>query len=398
MTPEQIAQNSKELSQTRRQRNALKALARQQSRQRPGASVSPRAMSSGIPLQEVYLLHHWKTSLASLITFSPGVQNPFHAYITPMITDSLSLRSSICSMAAYHLSILKGNPSLLTIATQHQTKAISLFRQTLVTGDIERPSVSLAINMILHMTDRLFSPSPGVIHLGGAKVILDRAGSNFWDCKASTFLLACCSYHDSIVSAFNRTPPVMGLGPNIPYREEMKRMGALRALWETLGRISSMCRLDGFLLYGKGEEIECTLWAIHRLTICEDDGGHTIHAYTEAAFIYLYQVWHKLPSPHPTNTIRASACLGHLSQVDVSSPLVHGHPWPLWMAACETTDTGLRDLVRERVRAMYEYRHLPFLRKFEQDIETAWKIMDKEQVIADQVDYFQANPRPIAKL
>ncbi|KAI0517430.1 fungal-specific transcription factor domain-containing protein [Xylaria bambusicola] len=399
MTPEQIAQDSKELSQTRRQKYASKALARRQSQRHPASSVSPRAMSSGIPLQEAYLLHHWKTNLASLITLAPSAQNPFNAYITPMIPDSLSLRSSICSMAAFHLSVLKDDPSLLTIATQHQIKAISLFRQIVDTGDVARPSVSLAINMILHITDRLFSPSPGAIHLGGAKGIVERAGPNFWDSDASRFLLGCCSYHDSMVSAFDRTPPVMSLGPDAPYREQMKPIRALRVLWETVGRISSMSRLGGYLLYGKGEDIECTLWAIDRLTICEEDEGHTIHAYTEAAFIYLYQVWHELPSPHPTNTIRAKTCLRHLCQVDVSSPLVAAQPWPLWIAACETTDSELRDLVRKRVKAMYEYRHLPSLRRLEQDIETAWKITDKDKLLLNQVDCFQTTtPRHIAKL
>ena len=385
MRPQQIAEASKGPRQKHQWKNVSTALTRPQSLQHRAALPSPRAMSSGIPLHEMYLLHHWKTSLASLITFAPMARNPFHEYITPMINNSPSLRSSICCMAACHLSVLRGDRALLDTATLHRHNTLSLFRQTLTT---ESPLISLAIVTILHITDRYFAANPGPTHLGGAKVIKDLAGPSFWDCDAGRFLLGCCTYHDTIVSVSDGTPLIMGLKTNIPYLKLMKPIRLLRNLWVIIGQISSMNSLGRPLSDSEGETIEIALEPIDTLASHEGDEGHTIQAYKEAAYIYLYQVWHNIAAPHPEIVRRASSCLDHLLQVDVSSPLVTSHPWPLHIAACETTDSKLRDRVRERVEAMYEYRHLPSLRRLGQDIEAIWKIEDKEQprIGADDID------------
>ncbi|RWA03065.1 hypothetical protein EKO27_g12041 [Xylaria grammica] len=326
---------------------------------------------------------------ASLITLAPTAQNQFHAYVTPMIAHSPSLRSAISFMAACHLSVLKDDPSLLHIATQHQTDAVSSLCKTI---DTESPLVSLAIIMMLQITDRLFTTNSGVNHLEGAKVIIDRAGPKTWDCDAGTFLLSVCSYHDAVVSVSRRTPPILGLGGDIPYLEAMKPMHGLKIMWATIGQISSMCSQDKALLDSQGAVIEIALRTLDTYASREGDVGHTIHAYKEAAYIYLHRVWHNVGSPHPGTLRHASDCLNHLSQVPVSSPLVSAHPWPLWTAACETIDKKLRDLVRKRVRAMYEVRHLPSLLRLEQDIEDVWNIKDQERTSTgiDKVDCVQA--------
>ncbi|KAJ3563485.1 hypothetical protein NPX13_g8180 [Xylaria arbuscula] len=376
MRPQQIVPTSGGPRQKHQRKNASVSLIGPQLLQHSTASASPRAMSSGIPLHEAYLLHHWKTSLASLITFAPMTQNPFQTYITPMINDSLSLRSAICSMAACHLSVLKDDPALLHTATQHQFNTVSLFRRTVTT---ESPLISLAIIMILHITDRHFATNPGAVHLGGAKVIKDLAGPIFWNSDAGRFLLGCCTYHDTIVSVSDGTPPIMGLKTNVPYLRWMKPMRLLRNLWVIIGQISSMRSLGRPLLDSEGETIEIALEPIDTLASHEGDEGHTIQAYKEAAYIYLYQVWHSMTSPHPKIVRRAHNCLGHLLQVEVASPLASSHPWPLRTSACEITDSELRCVVRERVKDMYEYRHLPSLRRLGHDIEATWKIKDKEQ-------------------
>ncbi|KAI0536164.1 fungal-specific transcription factor domain-containing protein [Xylaria digitata] len=346
-------------------------------------------MSSGIPPQQAYLLDHWSTTLASLITLAPSVQNQFHVHITPMITHSSSLRSAIFFMAACHLSVLKDDSSLLHIATQHQTDAVSSLCKTI---DTEPSLVSLAIIMILQITDRLFTTNSGVNHLEGAKVIIERAGPKIWDCDAGIFLLSVCSYHDAMVSVSRRAPLILGLGGDVPYLEGMKPMRGLKILWATIGQISSMCSQDRAPLDAQGTAIEIALQTLNTYASREGDAGHTIHAYKEAAYIYLHRVWHNVGAPHPGTLRHASDCLNHLFQVPASSALVSAHPWPLWTAACETIDGELRDLVRKRVRAMYEVRHLPSLLRLEQDIEDVWKIKDKERTSTgiDKVDCVQA--------
>ncbi|KAI1420925.1 fungal-specific transcription factor domain-containing protein [Xylaria sp. FL1777] len=382
--PQKAGRDPKEL---RRRKVPSTALTRLRP-QLPAASISPRAMSSGIPPQQAYLLDHWSTTLASLITLAPTAQNQFHAHVTPMISHSPSLRSSICFMAARHLSVLKNDPSLLTTATQHQTDAVSSLWRTIGT---ESPLVSLAIIMILHITDRLFTTHSGINHLEGAKVIIDRAGTKTWDCSTGTFLLGICSYHDAVVSVSRRTPPILAL-PDFPYLEGMNPLRGLKILWTTIGQISSMCSQDRSLLDSEGAAIEIALRTIDTYASREGDGGHTMHAYKEAAYIYLHRVWHNVGSPHPGTLRHASNCLNHLFQVPVSSTLVSAHPWPLWTAGCETIDSKLRNLVRERIKAMYESRHLPSLLRLEQDIEYVWKIKDKERTSTgiDKVDCVKA--------
>ncbi|TGJ87171.1 hypothetical protein E0Z10_g1580 [Xylaria hypoxylon] len=352
-------------------------------------SVSPRAMSSGIPPQQAYLLDHWSTTLASLITLAPTAQNQFHAHITPMITHSPPLRSAISFMAACHLSVLKDDPSLLNIATQHQTDAVSSLCKTI---DTESPLVSLATIVILQITDRLFTTNSGVNHLEGAKGIIERAGPKIWACDAGAFLLSICCHHDAVVSVSRRTPPILALGGDVPSIEGMKSMRGLKIMWATIGQISSMCSQDRALVDSQGAVIEIALRTLDTYASREGDVGHTIHAYKEAAYIYLYRVWHNVGSPHPGTLRHAGDCLSHLCQVPVSSPLVSAHPWPLFTAACETIDGELRDLARKRVKAMYEVRHLPSLLRLERDIEDVWKIKDKERTSTgiDKIDCVQA--------
>ncbi|KAI3325288.1 fungal-specific transcription factor domain-containing protein [Xylariaceae sp. AK1471] len=320
---------------------------------------------------------------------APTAHNPFHAHITPMIAHSPSLRSAVCFMAACHLAVVRADPSLPTLATYYQTDAIASLRQTIST---ESPLVSLAIIMILQTTDRLFTTNSGVNHLEGAKVIIRRAGPTVWDCEIGKFLLSLCCYHDAVISVSRRKSPILDLGDDVPYIEEMEPMRGLNIMWATIGQISSMCSQDRSLHDSEGAAIELTLQTLDTFAGREGDVGHTIHAYKEAAYIYLHRVWHNVGSPHPNTLKHARNCLSHLSQVSVSSPLVSAHAWPLWTAACETIDGQLRDIVRERVNTMYQVRHLPSLRRLQQDIEHIWQIKDKERSLTgvDKIDCVQA--------
>ncbi|KAI0490207.1 fungal-specific transcription factor domain-containing protein [Xylaria cf. heliscus] len=385
LRPQQADKSPKE---HRRRKTSSTALTRLRS-QHLAVSASPRAMSSGLSPQHAYLLDHWSTTLASLITMAPSAQNQFHTHITPMIAHSPSLRSAICFMAAHHLSILRADPSLINTATQHQIDAVSSLRKTIHT---ESPLISLAIIMILQTTDRLFTTNSGVNHLVGAKVIIEQAKPRTWDCDIGVFLLDICCYHDAVVSVSGRTPPILGLGSDAPYLAGMDPMRGLKILWATIGQISSVSSRGWDFPDAEGEAIETVLRALDTYQSHKGDADHTFHAYKEAAYIYLHRVWHHVGSPHPGALKHARECLDHLFQVPVSSPLVSAHAWPLWTAGCETIDGELRGRVRERVQAMYELRHLPSLHRLQQDIEDIWKIKDEERSATgiDKIDCVKA--------
>ncbi|KAI0398098.1 fungal-specific transcription factor domain-containing protein [Xylariaceae sp. FL0594] len=343
------------------------------------ATRIPRSMSSELPPQHAYLLDHWTTSLAALISMAPIARNPFHAHITPVVFHSRALRSAVCSMAACHLGTLKSDDSLLTLGARHQIQAIASLRESLATED---PLVSLATISILQITDRWFNASfgasCGVNHLEGAKALIDQAGPKALDCELGRFLLSICCYHDAIISVSRRDRPVLGLGGDIPFIEGMAAMRGLKILWAAIGQISRMCSQPRSLNDSEGEAIKLTLQTVDSFASREGDAGHTVHAYKEASFIYLYRVWHEVGSPHPTTLKHARDCLDHLLQVPISSPLCSAHPWPLWTAACETIDPNLRAMVRERLDAMYKARHLPSLKRLLEDIEHVWEIKDAE--------------------
>ncbi|KAI0117955.1 fungal-specific transcription factor domain-containing protein [Nemania sp. FL0031] len=367
------------------------ALARRQRQvqlQQQAVSVVPRAMSSGIAPVPAYLLDHWLVTLAPMITMAPTVLNPFHAHITPMIAHSSTLRSAICFMAANHLSVLKNDNSLSNIATELQTNAIASLWRTI---DTEDPQVSLAVVIVLEMTDRLFATTSGVNHLQGAKEIIRRAGPGVWDSGAGPFLLNVCSYYDAMASVSSRKAPVLRLGDEILIQESMKPVENLKVLWAIIGRISSMSDQGESLRDDQGAAIELILRVLDTSNV-EGDSARTVHAYKEAAYIYLHRLWHNIGSSHPLALKHARDCLNHIFAVPVTSSLVLGHSWPLWTAACETIDPTLRDRVRERVKAMYEFRRLPALQRLEQDIEEVWKMKDKERAATgvDGIDCVRA--------
>ncbi|KAI0403363.1 fungal-specific transcription factor domain-containing protein [Xylaria palmicola] len=415
-TVPQHQQDDEASSKRPRRRRAAPMALTTPGQHRPGllaASVSPRAMSSGIPPQHAYLLHHWSTTLASLVTMAPTAHNEFHAYITPMLGASPSLASAVCAMAAHHLSVLRADdddddPSLLRAATQHQLAAVSSLRRTIRAEG--GALASLATILVLQMTDRLFTTTScsGVNHLQGAKAVIERAGPRTWACGAGAFLLGLCHYHDAVASVSRRTPPVLGLGARVPPADpaaesrgvelELEPMLGLRILWAVIGQISSMCgggggdQDDRAAFDARGAAVQLALERIDARVSREGDAGRTVHAYREAAHIYLHRVWHGVGSPHPATLQHAREGLGHLLAVPVASPLASTHAWPLWTAACETIDGELRGRVRRRVRAMYASRHLPSLRRLGQDIEDVWAVKDRERTATgiDRIDCVQA--------
>ncbi|KAI1125832.1 fungal-specific transcription factor domain-containing protein [Nemania abortiva] len=372
------------------------ALVRRQP-QRPALSVSPRAMGSGIAPGYGRLLNHWSTHLASMIVMAPTVRNQFHAHITPMIDYSPALRSAICSMAARHLSVLRDDPSWLNIATRLQNDVVPVVRRILDTESSENPLISLAIIMILEITNRQFitdslvATNSSVDHMMGADIIIRRAGPKIWESEAGAFLQNVCCYYDSTTSVSKGASPILNLGHGILIQEAMKPVERLKALWAIIGRISNMRSREGSLLDEEGINIEHDL-RIFDTSSCEGDTFRTVHAYKEAAYIYLHRVWHNVGAPHPLALKHARDCLNHLFRVPVCSSLVTGHAWPLFTAACETIDSTLRNLALERVRAMYEFRRLPALQRLEQDIKTAWEKKDKERTATgiDNIDCVQA--------
>ncbi|OTA52449.1 hypothetical protein K449DRAFT_440735 [Hypoxylon sp. EC38] len=335
-----------------------------------------------------YLLNHWSTTLATMVSMVSAPQNPFLVHLTPMISHSTALRAVLCSIAACHLAILRHEDSLHTLATRHRLVAVSSLRQTIQT---ESPELSLATILMLQVSERLFTMDSGVDHLSGAKAIISQGSVNMRNDSSTSFLLGLCSYHDILASVSRGTSPVFEFNGRFPI-EGMESMKELTSVLRIVGRISGMrgrCRED---LDVQGYAVESSLNALDQSDDVMSDVEHTVQAYIHAAFIYLHRVWHNEGAPHFSAMKHARSCLTHLSLVPVDSPLVSAQVWPLWTAGCESIDQDQRQFVRVRADSMYEARHLPSLRRIKQDIEEVWKIKDEQRNLigVDNVDCIKA--------
>ncbi|KAI1407663.1 fungal-specific transcription factor domain-containing protein [Hypoxylon sp. FL1857] len=312
-----------------------------------------------------YLLNHWSTTLATMVSMVSAPQNPFLVHLTPMISHSTALRAVLCSIAACHLAILRHEDSLHTLATRHRLVAVSSLRETIQT---ESPELSLATILMLQVSERLFTMDSGVDHLIGAKAIINQGGINMRDDSSTSFLLSLCSYHDVLASVSRGTSPVFEFHGRFP----IEGMESMKELTSVL-RIAALNALD-------------------QSDDAMGDVEHTVQAYKHAAFIYLYRVWHNQGAPYLSPLKHTRSCLTHLGLVPVNSPLVSAQVWPLWTAGCESVDQDQRQFVRDRVDSMYEARHLPSLRRIKQDIEEVWKIKDEQRNLIgiDNVDCIKA--------
>ncbi|KAI1774447.1 fungal-specific transcription factor domain-containing protein [Hypoxylon cercidicola] len=360
------------------------------SKQQKAVSVS--TVSSCIIPNDVnpvnrYLLNHWSTTLASMVSMVPSAQNPFLVHLTPMIPCSTALRSVLCSIAACHLAVLRQDNSLQTLATRHRLVAVSSLRRTIET---ESPELSLAAILMLQVSDRLFTIDSGVDHLTGAKAIISQGGIDMRNTSSASFLLSLCSYHDILASVSRGVSPVFEFDGKFPI-EGIESMKELTSVLRIVGEISRM-RGEGREDDAQGRAVEEALNALGQSDNTPGDVAYTVQAYKDAAFIYLNRVWRNQGSPHPSALKHARCCLTKLAFVPVTSPLVSAQVWPLWTAGCESIDEDQRQFVRDRIDAMYEARHLPSLRRIKQDIEDVWKIKDEQRSLTgvDNVDCIKA--------
>lgn len=335
-----------------------------------------------------YLLNHWSTTLAGMVSMVPSTRNPFLVHLTPMISCSTALRSVLCSIAACHLAILRRDDSLHNLAARHRLVAVSSLRQTIQT---ESPEISLATILMFQVSDRLFTMDSGVDHLSGAKAIISQCGIDTWNSSSASFLLSLCSYHDILASVSRGASPVFEFDGKFPI-EGIDSMKELTSVLRIVGHISRMRDQGLEDLDTQGRAVEEAINSLGQSVITSVDVAHTLEAYKDAAFIYLYRVWRNQGAPHPSALKHARHCLTQLAFVPVTSPLVSAQVWPLWTAGCESIDDDQRQFVRDRIDAMYEVRHLPSLRRIKQDIEEVWKIKDEQRSLigVDNVDCIKA--------
>ncbi|TDZ28850.1 putative transcriptional regulatory protein [Colletotrichum spinosum] len=359
---------------------------------------NPSYVSPDVSPTTRFLLHHWTSSLASVLSVAAGVvRNPFLEHLTPMMMRSDALLHAVASMAAGHLGVVLRSSSsssssnddaaLQGLAARHMLAAVSSLRASIQTADAQ---VSLATILMLQLSDRLLDTDSRIDHLAGARAVIARSGGpagGVWatGCSRARFLLSLCFHHDVMSSVSRGARPLLSMAdaaapPPPPPLEGLDSLGKLTALVSVVGAISTMQGRSGEAHRQRGWRIKAELSGVEVDPAGEADVENTIQAYRHAAMVYLYRVWDEGTPPPPPKAYHAGRCVDYLLRVPVTSSFVSAHAWPLWTGGCESVDARPRQLVRQRLQQMYEHRHLPSLRRVQQDMEDVWRAKDSQRL------------------
>lgn len=353
------------------------------------------------------LLHYWVERLSSLISVTPrhGQPTPFQQHLTSMAYDSAALRSTVLSMAANHLALQTSDPSLRLQAYRHQRDAIHLLQELIQDPRLAHSEPALATVLMMQVSARLFGEDDEasvVNHLMGAKAMITKRGVEEWlHSSSARFLLSLFAYHDILSSISRGHRPLFDHEADFTAVEGAEDMRSIAEVLLIVARTSQLqhamkvrreASKDQTLTEEEdatGRDLQQKLLAMQfdAQRISADRGtdiSFTAEAYRHAAFIYLYRTWLGVGAPNPISVEHIQNCLGHMSQVDITSPLTSSHVWPLFTAGCEAIEGAQRQFVRDRFQSMYASKLFPSWKRVMRDIEDVWAAKDEEERLKGQ--------------
>jgi hypothetical protein len=310
-------------------------------------------------------------------------------------------------MAANHLALVSGDRSLKFQGYRHQQDAIESLQRVIQAPTDTTMESALATVLMMQVSARLFGEEdaePQVAnHLIGAKAMVTKQGGlSAWSTSSTArFLLSLFAYHDILASVSRSAEPLLEHGEDFTAIEDTPATQGIAKVLHLVARISRLQSLAksqnssidkaelAAVLHALGMGIERDLRNLDISSSASNESDSvdsadiklTAEAYRHAAFIYLYRVWHGFGAPNPITLLHVQQCLSCIQQIEVSSPLVSSHIWPLWTAGCEAIDTIQRKFVHDRFQAMYRSKMFPSLKRLVGDIEDVWTCKDTENVV-----------------
>ncbi|KAF3037726.1 hypothetical protein E8E11_005086 [Didymella keratinophila] len=331
-----------------------------------------------------------------------------------MACDSAALRSTVLSMAANHLALQSKDPSLRVQAYRHQRDAIHLLQALIQDPQQAHSESALATVLMMQVSARLFGDDDETNianHLMGAKAMISRRGIDDWlNSSSARFLLSLFAYHDILSSVSRAHRPLFDHDADF---EAVEGADDMRGIAEVLLVVARTSQLQHAIKTreagGEGAltEEEDAMGRLLQQKLLDmqfdaqrteshdnSDISFTAEAYRHAAFIYLYRTWLGVGAPNPISVEHIQSCLMYLSRVDVTSPLISSHVWPLFSAGCEAVDPVQRQFVRERFQNMFASKLFPSWIRVMRDIEEVWAAKDDEERMkgragAEKVDCIQ---------
>lgn len=310
-------------------------------------------------------------------------------------------------MAANHLAQATNDSSLLLQGYRYQRNAIHGLQDMVQNHHQADSELALATVMMMQVSARLFGDEDETIvanHLMGAKAMIAHwHESKTWLASSSAkFLLNLFAYHDILSSISRGSKPLADHSADFLAVEGDENLMIISNVLLVVAHISQLQHtiktrrktVGGIAL---SEPEDSTGRSIQQMLLSIDfDIAHlhershennirlTAAAYRHAAFIYLYRTWLDVGAPNPISTDHVQRCLSSLGQVDINSPLVSAHIWPLFTAGCEAIDGAQRHFVRSRFEQMYLLKKFPSLRRVMRDVEDVWAAKDEEEQLKGQ--------------
>ncbi|KAH7153302.1 fungal-specific transcription factor domain-containing protein [Dactylonectria macrodidyma] len=388
------------------------------------------------------LLDHFCNVLSHLIVFREERGNPFQQLVLPLCQNSPSVTNAVYALASAHLEFrgVENNEK----SVYFHNKAIQGLAQLIKQGAGVNQNELLAAIMLLVYYEVLVQQGRSNIvdgHLKGALTIM--SNSETASDPTGIFLERAFRFYDVIAALSFGTaplssapgtsylapfPPLDSGGASSPFGSVDTLLGMATSLWPIIHRLSNLLalkdQLDSAVTHGElskaavlRTEFEVTASSIEsalkdwtpglppdsvltrnpeELTTEQAAERGRLQsilnnalAYRHSAFVYLYRTIYSYPRTHPLvqrhTHVSLTHCVGTVSNAGPMGALL----WPLFVAACEATSLGDRDLARQAFVAIDRRQGMTNIQRAWCIVQEVWKRADTAELMQQQEEAMQ---------
>lgn len=383
------------------------------------------------------LVDHFCNVLSHLIVFREERGNPFQQLVLPLCHNSPSVMNAVYALASAHLEYRGVENDEKSV--YFHNKAIQGLAQLIKQGAGVNQNELLAAIMLLVYYEVLVQKGRSNIvdgHLKGALTIM--SNNDAARDPTSIFLERAFRFYDVIAALSFGTaplssapgatymtpfPPLDSRAASTPFGNVDTLLGMATSLWPIIHRMSNLLtlkdQLDSAITHGElskvavlRTEFEITASSIETALKDWHPGlplDSVLHqnpeeltpeqaterarlqsilnnalAYRHSAFVYLYRTIHGYPRAHPLvqrhTHVSLTHCVGTVSNAGPMGALL----WPLFVAACEATSLGDRDLARQAFVAIDRRQGMTNIQRAWCIVQEVWRRADKADLLQQQ--------------
>ncbi|KAI9163115.1 transcriptional regulatory pro-1 [Paramyrothecium foliicola] len=377
------------------------------------------------------LVDHFCNVLSHLIVFREDGGNPFQQLVLPLSHSSPAVMDAIYALASAHLEfrgVQNGEKSVY-----FHNQAIQGLARLIQQGcDVNRNELLAAIMLLVYYEVLVQKARSNIVdgHLKGAMTIMSN-GQTPTD-RTGVFLERAFRFYDVIAALSFGTaplstapghgclapfPPLDSRGAISPLGSVDALLGMATSLWPIIHRMSNLrglkVEIDNAVSRGElskvavlrtefettasatesalnswkpilppeaklGEDADATQDKVFERGRLQSIINNAL-AYRHSALVYLYRTIFNHPRSHRLVQHHAHASLTHcIGTVNNDGPM-GALLWPLFVAACEATDVGDRDLARQTFVAIDRRQGMTNIERAWCIVQEVWRRADEEE-------------------